>query len=158
MKRINFLLLPALLIIIMLHYSCCISHCCAKDKNTEVVVIDTVPVKAKAFHRAPLIVFTDTVRNLTIVHGSVMPIAFSLRNAGDSALVISNVEPSCDCMTVISFPKTVAPGEQAEINITYDPRDETGVVWRTIDVSTNARVTPITLTLNIDIVQGGEKK
>jgi hypothetical protein len=158
MKTFVNTLLYAAIIALM---TCCAGSLKYKNNNkhnatkssatTEVRVIDTLKVTAAAVARPPAIVFTDTVRNLTIVHGNIMPITFSFHNAGDSMLIISNVEPSCDCMTASASKKNIAQGENAEINISYDPKDESGSLWREVYVTTNARKPPYTLTLNIFI-------
>jgi len=150
MKRILLLFLSVFAIIVFAQCTGTLKHN-TKGKATELRIIDTLEVTAKTFIPAPIIVFDDTVRNLSIVKGNIENITFHFQNEGDSILHITNVEPSCDCMTVTSYPKSVAPHQEGDIKLKFDSKDESGAVWRTIDVTTNARKTPITLTLNIEI-------
>ena len=42
------------------------------------------------------------------------------RNKGDKDLVIKNVFPSCDCVSVEDFDKVVAGGKKGKITLKYD--------------------------------------
>ena len=129
-----------------------------KTEKTEYRIIDTVEVTAKATVHGPAIVFTDTVRDLKVVKGDVVPIVFSFRNTGDSVLTISEVIPSCDCLTPTASKTSIAPGEKAEIDVIFDSKDESGSILRQVYVTTNVRRAQFILAMNIDVQPAGNKK
>ncbi len=53
---------------------------------------------------------------------------FSVRNRGDSALVISSVSTSCGCTTAEISSKEILLGEEAELAVSYDPNMHPGLV------------------------------
>lgn len=62
---------------------------------------------------------------------------FEFTNAGDSALVLTNVKPGCGC-TAANYTKTpVAPGQSGFIDATYDPYNRPGSFNKNIRVTTN---------------------
>ncbi|MFC2105712.1 rhodanese-like domain-containing protein [Candidatus Bipolaricaulota bacterium] len=100
---------------------------------------------------APVIEVDDTVYNVTIQAESLIAHTFTLSNAGDELLVISDVVPSCGCTTATLETYQLEPGQSVELPITIDTTGFSGLVLRVIDVFSNDPATPIlTLTINID--------
>ncbi len=168
MKNVTFLLLFVVSILLMVQCSVGAKYndsnkqvktkAGAKNDQTEFRIIDTIEVNAKATVHGPTIIFTDTVRDLKVVKGEVVPIVFSFRNTGDSVLKISEVIPSCDCLTPTASKTSIAPGEKAEIDVLFDSKDETGSILRQVYVSTNVRRAQFILAMNIDVLPAGNKK
>jgi len=67
-----------------------------------------------------------------------MPVAsYGFRNATGAAVTITQTVPSCDCITVELAAKTYAPGERGTLVVRFDPTGRSGIVMRTIAVSTD---------------------
>jgi len=67
-----------------------------------------------------------------------MPVAsYEFRNATTAPITITQAVPSCDCITVELAAKTYAPGERGTLVVRFDPTGRSGIVMRTIAVSTD---------------------
>lgn len=76
----------------------------------------------------------------TIPQGKPVEVTYELTNTGNAPLIISKVEPACNC-TAADFPKTpIMPGKSAKITITFDAAS-TGKFSKTAIVTTNAKPT-----------------
>ena len=64
---------------------------------------------------------------------------FIVTNTGDSALVISNVVPSCGCTTPEWTQNPIPPKGQGKVTAIYDPAGHTGVFTKTLSVHTNSK-------------------
>jgi hypothetical protein len=62
---------------------------------------------------------------------------FKIRNAGTGTLIIGAVNTSCGCTAAKPTKSTLAPGEQSEVQVTFDTRFEKGPATRTITVLNN---------------------
>lgn len=113
-------------------------------------LLAVVAVAGAAFAN-PVIAVDNDVFNVTIETGDVIEHTFTLSNAGDELLVISDVIPSCGCTTATLATYELEPGQTVDLPITIDTTGFSGLVLRVIDVFSNDPVTPIlTLTINID--------
>lgn len=61
---------------------------------------------------------------------------FEIRNAGDAELRILSAEPSCGC-TVVSYDRSIAPGQIGHVDVDIDIATLRGSVWSQIHVETN---------------------
>ena len=79
---------------------------------------------------------------------------FWFANAGDSALVINRVEPSCHCLTVEYTRNPVAHGEKGFVRLIYDGAEnkKTTHFYRTAVVYSNASNSPVTLVVEGEVV------
>jgi len=64
---------------------------------------------------------------------------FIITNTGDSALVITNVVPSCGCTTPEWTKTPIAPKGQGKITAIYDPANRPGVFSKTLTVHSNVK-------------------
>lgn len=62
---------------------------------------------------------------------------FELENTGDEPLVILRVETGCRCTSATYPRRPVAPGEKAQISVTYDPKGQKGPFLKTIQLFSN---------------------
>ncbi len=77
---------------------------------------------------------------------------FSVKNEGNSPLIIENVHPDCGC-TVVNWTKLpIAPGEAGKILATYNA-ELLGSFRKQIAVHTNAAERPVYLTLTGEVVE-----
>lgn len=77
-----------------------------------------------------------------IAHKSNGTYSFKFSNTGTEPLIITNAKGSCGC-TVPSWPKTsIAPGESANIDVTYDTK-RVGPFSKSVTITSNAVNTPV---------------
>ena len=89
-----------------------------------------------------------------IYQGKKVEHIFTLRNSGDSPLIIKSVRPSCGCTAVSITTSVISPGKTSGIKSSFDSTNFTGVVHKTIEVTTNDFRSPTsTLTLQGTVIE-----
>jgi len=107
---------------------------------------------------APIIDADNAVWDVAIQTESLIAHTFTLSNAGDETLIISDVIPSCGCTTATLATYELEPGQSVELPITIDTTGFRGLVLRVIDIFSNDPANPVfTLTINIDAPEAGEQ-
>lgn len=108
----------------------------------------TASGKQAAPGSAPNIAFDSDKHDFgKITQGEKVSYSFSFINNGGSDLVISNALGSCGC-TIPEYPKgAVKPGQQGKIDVTFDSAGKSGLVQKTVTLTTNC--TPSTKVLTI---------
>ncbi len=76
---------------------------------------------------------------------------FILTNVGTDTLQIDSVQSRCGCTVPMISKETVSPGEQARIDVSFNPAKERGMVARQVLLFTNVRKEPFELTLAAEI-------
>ncbi len=66
-----------------------------------------------------------------------------IKNSGGDTLRIVKVKPTCGCTAVPLVTDAIAPGDSAELKITFDSKLMTGKVVKEVDIFTNDPVDPI---------------
>ncbi|WP_432670718.1 DUF1573 domain-containing protein [Flavobacterium sp. SM2513] len=78
---------------------------------------------------------------------------FTFTNTGDTDLIISKAQGSCGC-TVPDYPKQpIAPGEKADIKVSFSPKGKNGMQNKTVTLTTNTATGTETLTIKANIVK-----
>ena len=95
--------------------------------------------------RGPKITWTqDSFVLGEIPQGEPVDVIYELTNTGNAPLIISNVEPACDC-TAAEWPKgPIMPGQKATIVVQFDAAAG-GKFSKIADVTSNAKPTKQTL-------------
>lgn len=79
---------------------------------------------------------------------------YKVTNAGNAILSITNVRPACGCTSTVTGQWSVKPGESTDIEATFDPRGQRGIVRKSIVVVSNDPAAPeTTLTFDAEVVQ-----
>ncbi|HET8902294.1 MAG TPA: DUF1573 domain-containing protein [Holophagaceae bacterium] len=79
---------------------------------------------------------------------------YKVTNAGNAILSITNVRPACGCTSTVTGQWSVKPGESTDIEATFDPRGQRGIVRKSIVVVSNDPKAPeTTLTFDAEVVQ-----
>lgn len=88
------------------------------------------------------IVFLDTIYDYGVFYQTTTPMPCRLRftNTGDSALVITRVQPTCGCTTTDFPTRPIAPGDTASITLTYTPIGRPGPFSKDVFVYSNGLV------------------
>ena len=107
-----------------------------------------VPASEEMMEALPEIVFESEFHDFgEITEGMVVKHTFTFTNEGEGTLVISNAQGSCGC-TVPDWPRQpIAPGESADINVSFNSTGRAGKQDKRVTVTTNA--VPQTKVLNI---------
>lgn len=108
---------------------------------------------------APAMVFTEENHDFgRITQGEKVSYSFVFKNTGGSDLVISNAQGSCGC-TVPTYPKgAVKPGEESKIDVVFDSEGKSGIVQKTVTLTTNCNPSAKILTINASINVPEEKE
>lgn len=83
--------------------------------------------------------FSEEIHNFgSLKAGEIVSFTFVFRNSGTRFLTITKVETDCGC-TVVNIPeKKIAPGQQGQIEVTYNTAGEVGKQLKTITVFSDA--------------------
>ena len=97
---------------------------------------------------APNIAFVDNKHDFgKITQGEIVSYSYVFVNNGGSDLIISNALGSCGC-TIPEYPKgAIKPGEQGKVDVKFDSAGKSGLVQKTVTLTTNC--TPSTQVLTI---------
>jgi hypothetical protein len=103
--------------------------------------------------KLPRLVFDETQHNFGEVYrGEKVSHKFILKNEGEGTLEVQGVRPSCGCTAAAPSKNNLAPGEQGDIEVTFQSDVFVGKVTKTIVVDTNDPETPhYTLTIEADV-------
>ena len=92
-----------------------------------------------------------------ITQGDVLKHSYKIKNTGDKPLVISAVKPACGC-TATDFTKSpVAPGQEAEVTLTFDSQGKIDMVNKSAEVYANVKNTPIQISFSAFINKKNKK-
>lgn len=107
-----------------------------------------VPASEEMMEALPEIVFESEFHDFgEISEGMVVKHTFTFTNEGEGPLIISNAQGSCGC-TVPDWPRQpIAPGESADINVSFNSTGRAGKQDKRVTLTTNA--VPQTKVLNI---------
>jgi P pilus assembly chaperone PapD len=100
-----------------------------------------------------------TIENPTFDFGSILQgknveHVFILKNDGDTPLTVGQVTTSCGCTVAAVSSRTVAPGKSSEIRATFNSRNFSGNINKSIAIHTNDPITPVyTLTIKGNVVE-----
>lgn len=94
----------------------------------------------------------------TVTGGTNLVARYTFRNAGTNAVTITSVKSSCStCTTASADKKTYAPGEKGVVTAVFQVGAQTGVLDKTIAVSTTDAAQPVT-TLQLRVSVGDLSK
>lgn len=78
---------------------------------------------------------------------------FVFTNSGNQPIVLNDVDASCGCTEPIWDEKPVLPGKTGIIKVGYDPYNSPGHFSKTITVYSNAKNSPVVLTITGNVVE-----
>jgi hypothetical protein len=73
----------------------------------------------------------------TVLSGHAVKHTYKIRNEGQGTLIIGGTTTSCGCTAARPTKEHLAPGQESDIDVSFDTRGEKGSVERTITVFTN---------------------
>jgi hypothetical protein len=103
--------------------------------------------------KLPVMTFSDTTHDFgNINQGEKVSYSFKFKNTGSTDLVISSANGSCGC-TIPHYPKgTVKPGEESQIDVTFDSSGKSGKVEKMVTLVTNCQPNTKILTITSNII------
>jgi len=74
----------------------------------------------------------------TIYRGEVIEHTLTLKNTGSELLLLGSIDASCGCTGTIVSNKEIRPGETGTLSITFNSRNFSGTVHKSVTVNSNA--------------------
>lgn len=65
--------------------------------------------------------------------------SFTVKNTGNSPLVITRITASCGCTQPEWSKEPIAPGKSGEVKVTFDPKGRPGPFYKTVSVFSNGK-------------------
>lgn len=131
-----------------------------KKEGQEKISTDVIDVPSTASDKpaeagsAPVITFNEEKHDFgKITQGEKVSYSFIFKNTGGSDLVIASASGSCGC-TVPTYPKgPVKPGTESKIDVVFDSEGKSGLVEKTVSLTTNCNPSMklLTITATIDV-------
>jgi hypothetical protein len=94
---------------------------------------------------------SETVDVGEIPQGTPKEIVFEFKNTGTSAVIITNVKPSCGCTAADYTKEPIAPGKIGYVKAVYNAA-ASGAFMKNITVTTNAEDAPKSLSFKGTVV------
>lgn len=89
----------------------------------------------------------------TISQGEVVSYAFHFKNSGKGDLVIRSASGSCGC-TVPEWPKDpIKPGEDGNINVTFNSEGKEGQQYKTVTLIANTVPNTYTIAIKANVIK-----
>ncbi len=84
-------------------------------------------------------VFSEEIHNFgSLKAGELVSFTFIFRNEGTKTLEITGVDSGCGCTEVKILNKSIAPGQEGQIEVIYNSAGEVGRQLKTITLFSNA--------------------
>ena len=78
---------------------------------------------------------------------------FKLRNAGDASLTIGKLSPSCGCTSTMVGKETLAPGDDTELEVTFNTTGLKGMARKSVQVASDDPAAPLqTLSFQAEVL------
>jgi hypothetical protein len=114
--------------------------------------VASLPAPSAAVSSFSTIVWkAETIDVGQIPQGTPKAIVYEFKNAGKTAVVITNVKGSCGCTATDYTKEPILPGKSAKITATYNAANK-GAFTKTVTVTTSAETTPKVLTLKGTVI------
>jgi len=85
--------------------------------------------------------------------GTAVTHRFKATNGGNAPLTINHLSPSCGCTSTVVGKSFLLPGESTELEVTFNPEGQSGLVHKSVRVESDAAVDPIqTLTFQAEVL------
>lgn len=86
----------------------------------------------------PRVEFSETQFDFGVLpQGSTVTHTFSLKNTGDTPLKIESIKTTCGCTAASPTQSLIAPGELAQIQVSFDSQGRLGNMLKQVRVQTN---------------------
>jgi hypothetical protein len=112
-----------------------LGSCNSGTKKTE-------PIEKSDESGVAKFVVSEEIHNFgSLKSGEVVSFTFIFRNEGTKTLTIDRADTDCACTELIIREKSVAPGNEGQIEVIFNSAGEVGKVLKTITINSNAEQT-----------------
>lgn len=148
MKKLSFL---GILILTIIFFAC-------ENGNNKQISTDVVKNTKSAVDHAEkgtpsIITFEETEHFFgDVIQGEKVTYSFKFHNTGGSDLLITNVSTSCGC-TVGKYPREpIKPGEEGDVEVTFDTNRRKGIQNKTVTVLANTEPNRTILRIKANVI------
>ena len=133
---------------------CCAFSACTNESKEKEHTAESQLVTIEL----PVIFFKEEKHDFgTITQGEKVSYSFHFKNTGETDLIISSANGSCGC-TVGTFPhEPIKAGQESKIDVVFDSGGKSGLVEKTVTLTTNCIPNTKVLTINSNIIVPPEK-
>ncbi|MFN5331089.1 MAG: DUF1573 domain-containing protein, partial [Bacteroidota bacterium] len=104
------------------------------------------PITKDQLNEVPQLFISQKVIELGDINSStVIRKSIELKNLGKKTLELRKIQDNCECLVVEASKNTLAPGEQMELLLTFDPVGRKGIDHRNIYIFTKDPENPVQL-------------
>ncbi len=102
--------------------------------------------------------FTSTEHNFGKVseRGKAVSHLFEFTNRGNRPIVITRISTTCKCTKYDFSKRPVPPGGKGKITVTYNPKKQSGVFYKVIQVFSNCSQERIMLTIRGEVCEDND--
>jgi len=124
---------------------------CSHDKSQVPASIVNIPNSASGNNdqsQLPRMEFEQVEHDFgKVIQGEIVSYAFKFKNTGKADLVIASVSASCGC-TAGDYPRTpVKPGEEGQIEVSFNSEGKQGFQYKDLIVAANTQPSNIKLSV-----------
>ena len=148
MKKLSFL---SILIFTIIFFAC-------ENSNNKQISTDVIKNTKSAVEHAkkgtPSIITFEEIEHFfgDVIQGEKVTYSFTFHNTGGSDLLITRVSTSCGC-TVGKYPREpIKPGEQGDIEVTFDTNRRKGIQNKTVTVLANTEPNKTMLRIKANVI------
>ena len=134
--------------------------CFSKPISVLVLVCTALFVITACAKKPPLIAVEPAAQELGEVPQQKIELVYTVRNDGESDLLIEKISTSCDCTKATIAQDRIAPGQSAVLTVTLDPTEDNlhGDITRLIYLRSNDPENPEVSVEFHAIIQKPEEK
>ncbi len=117
------------------------------------------PLSQDELLRSPRLKMDEKNHDFSTVNGGeTVSTTFTLVNNGKRDLIIRAIKPNCNCITTEMATKTIAPGAEASLKISFDTSNRRGNQIKKIDIFSNDPTNPVqSLTIKANVQVTGSR-
>ena len=118
------------------------------------LILLTASIASAQDKDASLVIVGDAVYDFGDIKEEAGPAThtFTVKNAGESPLIITRVQPSCGCTASDYTKEPIAAGKTGEISATFNPSGQRGAFTKTVSVFSNGKTGSYILTIKGNVI------
>jgi len=124
------------------------SRAAALERKIQIIFYNSDKAGTQSANSNPVLTVDNQFYNFGTLKKTDKKIYYlSYQNTGKSNLIITSVESDCGCVTAQWSSNPLTPGSKNEIELSFDPKNESGELAPSIVITSNAEVTKTTFRL-----------
>jgi hypothetical protein len=143
------------LVIILFVFGAALASCHNRNEQipADVVNIPNTAEGELSAEKLPALTFNKTAHDFgRVIQGEIVSYAFRFTNTGGSDLLIANVSASCGC-TATKYPKrSIKPGEEEGIEVTFESAGRSGFQHKTVTIAANTQPNTTVISIKANVI------